>query len=98
MKTFNEVKIGDIIYFSTKSCNEDKWYIFPIKIFHIEHYCNRFTAIKMTAHPIDLNKIYKREIAIIYVYNNEVDTSVINRYVSTDYELLKNSLGDEMSQ
>lgn len=95
MKTFNEVKVGDIIYFSTKLYDEDKWYIFPTKILHIEHNYDRSTAIKMAAHPIDLNKIYKREIARVYVYNNEVDTSVINRYVSTDYDLLKNSLGDE---
>jgi hypothetical protein len=95
MKTFNEVKVGDIIYFSTKLPDEDKWYIFPTKILHIEHYYDRSIAIKMATHPIDLNKIYKGKKARVYVYNNEVDTSVINRYVSTDYQLLENSLGDE---
>ena len=95
MKTFNEVKVGDIIYFSTKLRNEDKWYIFPTKILHIEHYYDRFIAIKMDAHPIDLNKIYKIKKIAIYVYKNEVDTSVINRYASTDYQLLENGFGDE---
>lgn len=93
MKTFKEVKVGDIIYSLKCTFSLFNKEIVPIKITEvIQNYCER-CKIAFKADVIDLNVPNKK--TMVFIYNNEVNDSLIKRYVSTDYELLKNSLGDE---
>lgn len=94
MKTFNEVKVGDIIYSLKCTFSLLDKEIVPIKITEvIQNYIER-CKIAFKADVIDLNAPKE---TMVFIYNNEVNDSLIKNYVSTDYELLKNSLGDEMA-
>jgi hypothetical protein len=84
MKTFKEVKVGDII------CSLLNKEIAPIKITEVIQNYSECCKIAFKADVIDLNVPNRK--TMVFIYNDEVNDSLIKKYVSTDYELLKNSL------
>ena len=90
MKTFKEVKVGDIIYSLKRTFSLLDKEIVPIKITEVIQNYSESCKIAFKADVIDLN--VPNEKTMIFIYRNEVNDSLIKYYVSTDYELLKNSL------
>ena len=84
MKTFKEVKVGDIIY---SLLNKE---IAPIKITEVIQNYSECCKIAFKADVIDLNVPNRKTMVFIYPY--EVNDFLIKRYASTDYDLLENSL------
>lgn len=84
MKTFKEVKVGDIIY---SLLNKE---IVPIKITEVIQNYSECCRIAFKADVIDLNVPNKK--TMVFIYNDEMNESLSSFYASTDYELLKNNL------